>query len=50
MKNNMVFILRIIACFLWIVAGILSNSIPGALSAIASVLFIIAMIIDVLDN
>lgn len=39
MKN-----IRISACLLWMLAGVMSNSTPGYISAFASVLFLYALI------
>lgn len=39
--------LRLIACYLWIVSGVMTKSLPGYISAFASLLFIIALLSEV---
>lgn len=38
-----ILLLRVTACYLWILAGILSHSKVGDISALASIMFLVAM-------
>lgn len=40
------FTLRFVACIMWMAAGILTGTIDGYISAVASVLFIVAMVLE----
>lgn len=45
MKKHLTAI-RIIACLIWAVAGILSSSLPGYLSSIATLMFLFTILVD----
>mgnify|MGYP006267739383 CR=1 FL=1 len=42
--------LRLTACIIWVVSGIMSHSIEGYMSAGASILFIVALFLDMRDQ
>lgn len=42
----MLYYLRMKACILWTISGIISNNFAGNLSAVASIIFMIALIAE----
>lgn len=46
----MIILLRYIACILWLIAGIMSQTVEGTISSVASLLFILALTFEVLNK